>query len=305
MAAARAAILAKSGVDEDEAKVRLFVATFVKNNYCGAKRRAKKAAAMQAAARPNGDSGGDEAEEEDEDDEEGEEDDDEEEDDDDLSDGAAPRAAPRGARAQSLFGDDDSEDLLGALCALTVIHSRLTPPQPPHTGDLDGARKALAAGDKEDVSPEAAAAPSAALTPAVLDAGAAFRASGAHPRAAVNKPYKPPGRTGDLKSGTLAPVDDNARSASKAPAPKPRTKASAPPKPRAPPPPEELCDYEKERNARVERNASEFAELGIQVAVQGVKDACRKRRRPAAKPRGGGKKKAAEAAAAAEGSQEF
>ena len=54
--AAVEAIHEKCNVMEDEAKVRAFVAKWVKNNYCGAKRRA---AAHKAARQANNGNGGD------------------------------------------------------------------------------------------------------------------------------------------------------------------------------------------------------------------------------------------------------
>ena len=53
--AAVEAIADKCNVMEDEAKVRAFVAKWVKNNYCGAKRRATAHKAARQATNGNGD----------------------------------------------------------------------------------------------------------------------------------------------------------------------------------------------------------------------------------------------------------
>ena len=59
--AALDAIAAKTGLHEDDAKVRTFVARWVKNNYCGAKRRAAAAKAVRRgpASGENGDASAD------------------------------------------------------------------------------------------------------------------------------------------------------------------------------------------------------------------------------------------------------
>lgn len=54
VAAALTAIRKNCDEDEDEAKVRSFLANWVKNNYCGAKRRHAKMEAAKAAAKAAG-----------------------------------------------------------------------------------------------------------------------------------------------------------------------------------------------------------------------------------------------------------
>ena len=57
--AALDAIADKTGIQEDEAKVRTFMARWVKNNYCGAKRRALAAKAARRGHASGEDEGAD------------------------------------------------------------------------------------------------------------------------------------------------------------------------------------------------------------------------------------------------------